>query len=76
MGSKKDTSGSTRSQSSTKGIKTGPALMATLTREELSERTKEELLDYIEQQAEQLGRFEARFRGKLKGTNLTFDLCG
>ena len=37
--------------------------MAGFNREELSRRSKAELLDYIEQQSDQLGRFETRFRG-------------
>ena len=38
--------------------------MAGFNREELSRRSKAELLDYIEQQSDQLGRFETRFRGR------------
>ena len=37
--------------------------MAAFNREELSRCSKAELLDYIEQQQDQLSRFETRFRG-------------
>lgn len=33
-------------------------------RSQFSSLTKEQLIDYIEQQNEQLSRFETRFRGK------------
>ena len=42
--------------------------MAGFNREELSRRSKAELLDYIEQQSDQLGRFETRFRGRAAST--------
>ena len=37
--------------------------MSTYDRELFSSRTKEWLLDYIEQQIDQLNRFETRFKG-------------
>ena len=42
--------------------------MAGFNREELSRRSKADLLDYIEQQSDQLGRFETRFRGRAAST--------
>ncbi len=38
--------------------------MAGFDREEFSKLSKEELLDYIDQQCDQLTRFESRFRGE------------
>ena len=38
--------------------------MSGFNREELSRCSKAELLDYIEQQYDQLSRFETRFRGE------------
>ena len=37
--------------------------MAAYDRDQFSTRSKEWLLDYIEQQIDHLGRFETRFRG-------------
>ena len=37
--------------------------MATFDRSMFAHSSRDELLDYIEQQSEQLGRFESRFRG-------------
>ena len=38
--------------------------MASFSREEFGLRSKSELLDYIEQQSEQISRLETRFRGE------------
>ena len=38
--------------------------MVSYEREEFSQLTKDQLLDYIEQQQDQLSRFELRFRGE------------
>ena len=47
--------------------------MASYNRGEFFRYSKKELLDYIEQQNEQLTRFESRFRGKWSIG--TFNMC-
>ena len=39
--------------------------MASFSREDFAVRSKSELLDYIEQQSEQISRLETRFRGEI-----------